>query len=673
MKNIVVAAVSTATLCISVAGAHAAPGRKNVEEIVVTASPLAQRAEDIAQPVQVLSGDELRQHIETSIGETLAHLPGTHSSYFGPAASRPVIRGLGGERLQVLEDGIGSLDASALSPDHAVTVEVLLADQVEVLRGPATLLYGNGTVGGVVNVVTSRIPAVAGDEPMQGALELRGNSALDERAGTARLDFSTGSVGVHVDGFTRDSDDVEIDGMAWSDAVRARFAAEGLPVDETSGRVPGSAAEAEGGGAGLSWLLADGFVGVGYNRFESAYDVPGPGEEPGEGGVSIDMEQDRYDLAGEFSDLFPGVSRLRLRATRNDYEHREIEPDGGLGTEFDQRAMELRLTADHAPLAGWRGTVGLQYRDIELDACGEEAFVPPSDTRNIGVFLFEERPVGHFTWQTGLRLEHHEIDVGNALPGYDDMSVNLSGGMVWDFAADYSLAFNLTHAERHPVATELYAEGPHLAVARFEVGDDALDVETALTADLTLRRTAGDLRFVLTAFVNSFDDFIHAGATGEVEDGLPVYAYRQQDAAFIGFEGEVEFPLARPAGGDLTGRLSADYVRGRLRDGAGDVPLLPPLRYGAEVRFDRDRLSAGLSLIRYDDQHRAGEGELATDGYTDLMVDLSYRLTIGGERLFTFLRAANLLDEEARRSTSPLRDFAPLPGIGVTAGLRMEF
>lgn len=673
MNNMIVVAVSTATLWIPVAGAQAAHGRKHVDEIVVTASPLAQRAEDIAQPVQVLAGDELRQHIETSIGETLAHLPGTHSSYFGPAASRPVIRGLGGERLQVLEDGIGSLDASALSPDHAVTVEALLADQVEVLRGPATLLYGNGTVGGVVNVVTSRIPSAAGDEPLQGALELRGNSALDERAGTARLDFSAGSVGVHVDGFTRDSDDVEIEGRAWSDQVRARFAAAGLPVDETSGRVPNSAAGAEGGGAGLSWVLADGFAGVGYSRFESEYGVPGPGEAPGEAGVRIDMEQDRYDFAGEFADPLRGLARLRLRATWNDYLHREIEPGGETGTEFDQQALELRLTADHAPLAGWRGTVGLQYRDVELEARGEEAFVPPSDTRNIGVFLFEERPVGRFTWQTGLRLEHQEIEAGNSLPGYDDTSISLSGGMVWDFAADYSLAFNLAHAERHPVATELYAGGPHPAVGRFERGDETLDAETALTADVTLRRTAGDLRFQLTAFVNSFDDFIHAGATGEIEDGLPVYTWRQQDAVFVGFEGEIGYPLAIVAGGDLAGRLFADHVRGRFRDGAGDVPLLPPLRYGAGIRYDRDRLSAGLSLIRYDDQRRAGEGELATAGYTDLMVDLGYRLTIGGGRLFTFLRAANLLDEEARRSTSPLRDFAPLPGIGVTAGLRMEF
>lgn len=652
----------------------AAPDRNASNEIIVTASALAQGVGEIAQPAEVLAGDELRQRIATSIGETLAHLPGTHSSYFGPAASRPVIRGLGGERLQVLEDGIGSLDVSALSPDHAVTVETLLSDQVEVLRGPATLLYGNGTVGGVVNVVTSRIPRQGSEDAVGGALELRGNTALDEGAVTARLDAASDRFAVHVDGFTRNSDDVEIDGAAWSDRVRARFAAEGLPVDETRGIVPNSDAENHGGSAGASWLLGDdGYAGFGYSRFEAEYGVPGSAEEPGEGGVTIDMEQDRYDFAGEAVDALPGVSRLRLRATWNDYLHREIEAGGEVGTEFDQRAMELRLTAEHAPLAGWLGVLGLQYRDTDLEARGEEAFVPPSDTTLIGVFLFEERVRGNITWQAGLRLEQQDIDIGGPLPGKDDTSINVSGGMIWNLAPEYSLALNLTRAERLPGATELYADGPHLAVRRFEVGDPALDPETAMTADVTLRRTAGSLAFAATAFVNRFSDFIYAEATGAIEDDLPVYRYRQQDAVFTGFEGEVRFPLANAVGGEISTRLHADYVRGRFRDGAGDVPLLPPLRFGGELLFDRDRLAASMAVTRYDDQRRAGRGELPTDGFTDLAVDISYRPAVGQERLLTFLRASNLLDEEARRSTSPLRDFAPLPGIGVTAGVRMEF
>ncbi|MCK6370868.1 MAG: TonB-dependent receptor plug domain-containing protein, partial [Gammaproteobacteria bacterium] len=376
-----VAALATALV---VPGLTARAG-DGINEIIVTALPLAQRLEDVAQPTQVLAGDELRQRIEASIGETLARLPGTNASYFGPGASRPVIRGLGGERLQVLEDGLGSLDVSALSPDHAVTVESLLAEQVEVLRGPATLLYGNGTVGGVVNVVTGRIPRQRGAAPLEGAAEIRGNTALDERAATGRLDGTLGSVGLHLDGYTRETDDVEIDGIAWSDAIRAQFAAEGLPVDESAGRVPNSDTDSQGGGLGASWLLDDGFAGVGYSRFETNYGVPGPGEAPGEAGVRIDMEQDRYDFAGEFADVLPGFRKLRLRATWNDYLHREIEADGAIGTTFDQQAFEARASAEHVPLAGWRGAVGAQYRDTDLEATGEEAFVPASVTRNTGV------------------------------------------------------------------------------------------------------------------------------------------------------------------------------------------------------------------------------------------------------------------------------------------------
>ncbi|MBM4197776.1 MAG: TonB-dependent receptor [Gammaproteobacteria bacterium] len=655
--------------------AHAAQGRDKVEQIIVTALPLTQRLEDVAQPTQVLGGDELRAGIEASIGETLAQLPGTSSSYFGPAASRPLIRGLGGERLQVLEDGLGSLDASALSPDHAVTVEPLLAEQVEVLRGPATLLYGNGTVGGVVNVVTSRIPAYARDEQLGGAAEVRGNTALHEAAATGRLDATLGRFGLHLDGYRRETDDVRIDGIAWSRGIRELFADEGLPVDETSGRVPNSDSESNGGGAGASWLLDEGFVGVGFSTFDTNYGLPGPAEEPGEPGVRIDMEQDRYDFAGELAGVLPGFNTLRFRAAVNDYTHSEIEGDGAVGTVFDQDAIELRASADHNEIAGWRGALGLQYRDTELEAVGEEAFLPPSETRNLGLFLFEERPAGSLTWQAGLRVEHQEIDAeseaGSA--GYDDTSVNLSGGLVWDFAKDWSLALNLSHAERHPSATELYADGPHLAVRRFEIGDPDLESETALSADLTLRATAGDIGLSLTVFANSFSDFIFPAATGDIEDDLPVVEYRQQDARFLGFEAELGLPIAELADGTLSARLIADYVRGRLDNGGGNVPQLPPLRVGGELAYDRDRFSASLAATRYADQDHVADSELPTDGYTQLDIDLSYRFPVGDDRLLAYLRGTNLLDEEARRASSSLKEFAPLPGIGVTAGLRFEF
>jgi iron complex outermembrane receptor protein len=299
--------------------------------------------------------------------------------------------------------------------------------------------------------------------------------------------------------------------------------------------------------------------------------------------------------------------------------------------------------------------------------------VPPSDTRNVGLFLFEELPAGSLTWQAGLRLENQRIDVDAGLPDYDDTSINASAALVWDFAAAHSLALNVTRAERHPAATELYADGPHLAVRRFEVGDPDLDPETALTADLTLRRTAGDLRFAATAFVNRFSDFIYAAGTGVIADDLPVYEYRQQDADFFGFEGEIELALGALAGGGVTGRLLADYVRGRFRDGAGDVPLLPPLRFGGELAWERNRLAATLSVLRNDDQDEVAANELPTDGFTDVGLDLSYRVPLDAGRLLAFVRGTNLLDEDARRSTSPLKEFAPLPGLNLAAGVRLEF
>jgi iron complex outermembrane receptor protein len=655
-----------AVLALAASAQVTAQVEKAEQVVVITATPIRETALETTQPVSVLEGDALVRKRSASLGETLAAEPGVSASYFGPQASRPIVRGLGGERVRVYEDGADALDVSALSDDHAVSIDPLLADRIEIVRGPATLLYGNGASGGIVNVITHRIPERAPREPLAGAFELRGDSAVDQRSVAAHVDAAAGAFVVHADGFDRTTGEVSIPGFAWSRALREGRAAAGEEVDPTRGELPGTASDTRGGALGASAIGERGFVGLSGSRFETRYGIPGSE------GISIDLAQERYDFSAELRDPWATIRSLRARATYNDYEHAELEPQGDVGTQFDQRGREARVTLEHVPLAGWRGVLGAQWRSIDLEALGEEAFVPPSKTRNLGVFLYEERAFGPLTLELGARLEMQEVEAQAAAADYDAEAWNGSAGLLWKFSPAHSLALQVTRTQRHPTATELYADGPHVAVQRFEVGDPTLGRERALTADLSLRRFVGAWRFGLTVFRSDYDDYIFPQRTGEEEDELPVAQYVQADARFTGVEAEIGLPaLATPAG-ELRTRLMADVVRGELDD-AGDLPQIPPFRAGLAFELTRGRVTAGLSLMQHDRQDRIAAFELPTASYTMLDVDLSYRASLGGGELLAYLRGGNLLDEDARRHPSPLKDVAPLPGRTIGAGLRFAF
>jgi iron complex outermembrane receptor protein len=651
----------------------------------------------------VLGGDYLIRARASSVGETLADQPGVSATWFGPQASRPVIRGASGERVQMYQDGSDVLDVSALSNDHAVTLDPLIVDRIEVIRGPATLLYGNAASAGLVNMLTNRIARNEPDRLFGGAVEARGNTGLDERALSARTEFGSRQWRFTADVHRRSTDDVSIPEFGISDALRAALDAAGELPEDTSGRLANSASESRGGGVGISRVGDWGHIGASFSRFSTEYEIPGPGEEEeedtgtplesianglgkpaalprqagkiGDGdGIYIDMGQTRYDLDAEWREPLRGFANLRLRAGWNDYEHREIEPGGELGTVFLQSGSEARLTAEHLPLAGWRGTFGLQYRDLDLEAIGAEAFVPASVTRNIGLFLFEERQFGAWKLATGVRLEQQDIDLpAIASAGYDDTATSGSLGTIWQFSEPLQLALNLTHTERHPTATELYADGPHLAVRRFEIGDGDLGRETALTADLALRGSiGGNGRFSASVFRSDYQDYIFPALTGGTEDGLPVVQYTTTDALFTGVEAEIEWTGIETRAGRLRTRLFADAVR--AEDGAGaPLPLIPPLRLGVSAALSRGGLELGLTAIWNDRQSRLGAGELPTEGFTLLDLDLSYRANLAQRPVLLFIRGSNLLDEDARRHASPLKDYAPLPGRALGAGVRFEF
>jgi iron complex outermembrane receptor protein len=668
----------------------------DLEEIVVTANPLRVGATDLAQAAVVLAGDDLARRISSSLGETLATQPGVTASFFGPRSSRPIIRGLSGERVLMLQNGVSALDVSNLSPDHSVGIEEILADQVEVLKGPSTLLYGSGAVGGVVNVVDGRIPTSQVEDGWSGAAEARTASVNDELSGAARVDGQAGSFGFHAQGYVRDTDDYEVPGYAWSRDARQEAIAEGEEPDLTRGKVRNSDSETEGGALGAAWHGDGVTVGFAWGRHETNYGLPGPAEHaheeevpvqaallqaaadpmaaavPGEEEelIRIDQTQDRYDFKAEWTEFDGLLDQVLLRAAYNDYSHVELE-GSEVGTRFEQQGIDARLHLSHKELAGWQGTLGVQYTQNELDAAGAEAYVPPSTTDAQSAFLIERTRYGQLTVDLGGRIERQEIDTEANLRDYDGTAYTLAGGLLWSFSDKITGAAQLTRSQRHPQAAELYADGPHLAVRRYEIGDDRLGRETATTLDLGLR-SEGTLHWHVSAFYSDFDDYVYADPTGAEIDDLPVFVYVQKDAEFYGLEAELEFPLIERDDGGLHARVGGDWVRGKLKDG-GNLPQIPPMRLLAALEYDAGPFHAGVDVQWFDEQDDVATDETPTDGGTLLGAEVSYEWEFAGPEVMVFLRGSNLLDEELRRHVSPLKDYAPLPGVSVLLGVRAGF
>lgn len=641
---------------------------EQLETVIVTGTPLSTNPVQTAQPVSVLSGEDLQRNMSASLGETVSGEPGVSSTYYGPVASRPVIRGLSGYRVQMLDDGLGSMDASSVSEDHAVAIESTLAQRVEVLRGPAALLYGSGGAGGAVNVVSLRLPDTPPTESLSGTAEARGDSALDERTGVGQVNALLGGLLLHVDGFTRKTDDVRIPGDQVSDRLRAQREAEGADeIPDGHGRVPNSASDSWGTNVGATYFGDAGSLGVSYGHLDSQYDLPA--EET----AFIRLKQDRYDLKGRL-DLGDGVFKaIKLRAGYNDYTHTEFEAPDVPGTIFNIKSYEARASADHEFSDGWRGTLGVQTAHTDFEAVGAEAFVPPAITKTIGAFAFEEHDFGDWTLQGGARLDEQKIAV-SALPDYNRHALNLSLGAVWHVDASNTASLNLTRTERHPQATELYADGVHGALARIEIGDANLDKERGYTLDLGLRHTSEQVSWNVGAFYNRYTSYIFVAPTGETdpEEGLPVFAYNQEGVDLYGLEAELTVPISAVQSGDLAMRFMGDYLRGEVRSG-GNLPFMPPYRFGAALDYDRDALHLAMEVMRNAKQDKIAAAELPSDAYTMLSLDASYRWSLTHGNLFAFVHGDNLLDEEARQQASPLKDIVPLPGRGVRVGVRMEF
>ena len=705
-------------------------GVTDLDALTVRANPIARTAEDLARPVAVLAGERLDEAKAGSIGETVSRLPGVQSSSFGAGVGRPIIRGLEGARVQVLSDGLAAGDVSTVSVDHAVSIEPFLATQVEVLKGPASLLYGNGAIGGAVNVVDGRVPEVATTRPLEGRAELRAGSVNDERTGMVRLDgtSASGRLVFHVDALHRETSDIDIPGYAESDALHAGHGHAGDDHDghahddegePAHGTLPNSFVRTDSGALGLSWIGDRGFIGMGQSLFSTRYGVPGHvhagddhahgedgGDEPGHGhghghhgddAVRIVMDQRRSELRGGLDDIGPFQS-LRARIAHTDYTHTEYEGEA-VGTVFDNTTIEGRLELAHQALGGWEGAIGLQWSQRDFAAVGAEAFVPDSESRDAGLFWIGERDFGPASLELGLRHDRNRIDVAqDAGPSRDFSTTSLSLASRWDISPDVHLSFGLDRAQRSPTAEELYSAGMHVATQSHEIGDAGLDIETANRAEIGLHWHRGPLRVGASVYAVRYDDFIHLADTGIVDHGLPVRAWTQADARFTGGELEAEWTFLDNDSGAWTARVFGDVVRGRL-DGRGTrslavtvphgdhshehlaevvldgpLPRIAPARAGAELRWAGNHWRAGIGAVDYARQDDVAAHETPTPGYTLVHASLAWHMdTASGNAVELFLNGSNLLDEEARVHTSFLKDLAPQPGRGFSAGVRILF
>jgi len=651
-----------------------------IDEIVVEGVPLERTVKELAQPTAVIGGDELMKRQAASIGETLSRELGVSSTYFGPVASRPVIRGQYGERIRVLSNGLDAMDASALSEDHAGGVDSILAERVEIVRGPATLLYGSGAAGGLVNVVDNRVLEGGLDEPFSGRLTVGSDSAIGKREGAGEVAFGTSAVAFHLDFFRRDTDDVGIPGFAESARLRALEEAAGEgEAGEAYGVVENTSSEAQGGAAAITLTGTNGYLGLSVSTYDNLYGIPGHHHEEAGGGaeeeapVRVDLDQGRFDLEGAYE--FAELGELKVKIARNDYEHVELEGDE-IGTRFNSEGTDARAEFKHRAIGAVEGAFGVQHKDVDFEAIGDEAYVPPSTTQQTSLFIFEEwKPGDRWSVQGSARLESQTIEAPN-LPRYDDRAFGASIGLIRTIGDDHSVALNYALAERHPNATELYADGAHVAVQRVErgsviQGSGILDKETSANVDLTLRGSSSRIEWTVTAFLNDINDYILLAPTALVEDNLQVFEYTQTDARLYGFEAEARIELLELPEGHLHTRLFTDYVRGEDTNTGSNLPRITPQRYGVGLHYTRDQFEAAADVMFVAEQDKTATNELPTDAYSLVSAELSYAFE--QPNVFMFLRGTNLTDEDARQHTSPLKDLVPLPGRSLQLGLRYDF
>ena len=665
------------------------------QAIVVTGT--RRPAGDVLGNVSVLDQEELTHDVKPSLGDTLADLPGVSSTSFGPSASRPIVRGEQGERAPVLVDGISSLDLSATDPDHAVTINPLTAERIEVLHGPGALLYGSSAIGGVVNVTDTRIPRHLPQDAVDVDAMLNYGSAANERSGNIGVDLPLGGHFVaHADGAYSKYDDLHVGGFLLSEPLREQALASPDPdiraLADLKDKLPNTAGRTDDAAAALAYIDGDLDVGVSYSHHDAKYGVPirfslDPDVEPEV--PTIDAHQDRGDArvnvpVGGFFKLF------EFRGGVSKYRHSEIEADGEVGSRFYLNGGEMRADLVQTDRGGWSGTSGIQYFDARGRIRGEEKYLPDNRKRNLAFFTLQSIEKGKVRFEAGARLDlarlHADPDeriaelveevgedsiVGKTGVGRHFTPLSASFGANYDLDG-WRAGVSLSHSERAPGVDELFSFGPHGGSAQFLIGDPDLKLEKSNGVELSVHRTTGPIHLQGSLYYSRYSNFIFQAPTGEIEDRLPVYEYRQGKARYYGFEAESDIRFGKALGIDWGGELTTDAVRAKI-DGFGNAPEIPPFRVLAGLTGSRGQVDGRVEVEKASAQHKVAPNETRTPGYTMVNASFDWHPFAANPGLTLSLTGNNLFDVNARRHSSELKDFAPLAGRDIRLTARVGF
>ena len=677
-------------------------------DIIVTA-PVLTSERDVLQGTSVLTGAELTRELRPTIGETLARQPGVSATSFGPNASRPILRGFQGERVRVLTDGIGSFDVSNTSADHAVIIDPLLSERIEVLRGPSALLFGSSAVGGVVNVIDTRIPRRMPENGFRVDGIATYGSAADERSGGAAADVAvTDKIVLHADGSYLKTGDLRTGrGFLLSPTARAAALSQvGLPQSPEDGedpidfagsanlrgRLPNSAAETWTAGVGGAIITDTGSLGLSYSRYDSLYGVPiryatEVGQE--QEAPRLDVVQNRYDLRAEVQTGGGFLDRIRLRAGHADYRHFELEPDGGIGTAFYNKGTEGRLELVQSRRGGWLGASGVQYLARDFDVVGDEAFLPKASTEQLGLFTLQQFDFGALKAEGGLRYEvtdqTSKVVAGDArfFSGKRHFE-NVSGSLGASYAVGDNIRFGLngSRTSRAPSAEELFANGAHAGTQSYELGNPDFRNEKSWGLEATAHIHGNGFSIDASAYHSWFTNYIYeaqvapgiceaAAAPSGREVDLPCFQFNQADARYWGFEADASLRLATIGSYAINADILGDYVRATVK-GGGPIPRIPPARVLAGLEAQGDRFSLRAEVEHAFDQERVAAFESTTDGFTLVNASASFK-PFSNDRTIVMLSANNIFDKLARRHASVLKDFAPLAGRDIRATVRFGF
>ena len=656
-----------------------------LDTIRIKAHPLEQTSKDFAVADTVVDQKRLAQGAVT-IGEALSGETGISSNQFGAGSSRPVIRGQDGPRIKILQNSSENIDVSTLSPDHAITVDPALAKQVEVIRGPSTLLFGAGTVGGLVNVTDSKLPTAMPEKGYEGNVGLRYNTGSDEKLATAGVTLGLGDqVALRVEGLKREANDY----------IAPDYVHEG----EKERRVDNTFAKGQTVNVGLSWIYDRGFTGISYSNRQDQYGLPGHSHEyeschlhglslhcgehdhdedghdhedhdqdhAHEAGPWIDLKSERYDVRTELDEPFAGFKKLRAQASYTDYQHDEIEEET-IATRFKNKGYDGRLELVHNPLGAWEGVIGTQYGQQKLKLTGEEAFLAPNTTKKWSVFALEHAQLNDVHVELAARAEQQKINIDDATKkDFDGSAFSVSGAANWEFAPNYKLSFVTSHQERLPLAQELYANGGHFATNTYELGNDQLKKEQSNNVELGFHYDDNKFDYHVHVYHNWFDDYIYAQTLGHYKD-FRLVQYAQDKAKFYGADVEVGYQLSSIY------KLSAfgDYVRGKIDN--ENAPRVPAGRLGTKVNADfGDGFSGSAEYYHVFQQDKIAAYETDTQSYNMLNLGVAYSGNYGNVGDYrVFLNANNLLDDQVYQHASFLSTI-PQVGRNFSVGVNFSF